>query len=100
MNQVVGTAATSTAEMIVLAAQAIPGADFTQERLVVECWKMFPAAFGLRYFPQYPCSNRVLVALCQQYGPIFLGLLCRTRPKHYQLTSAGRKLAADLLARE
>jgi hypothetical protein len=64
------------------------GYEFTLQDLVVAAWKLCPEYFGLRRYPQLPCSNKVIVTLLGPTGPLRQGIIRRIGPNLYQVESS------------
>ncbi len=86
----------SRSEQILLAAAALEAkgqSPFSAEALIVAAWEFNPTAFGLRGYPQFADSNRVLSLLMGHGGLVHGGMLQRMGPKLYALTGLGRTAA-------
>ncbi len=83
-------------EMILLAAHKLEEHEqspFSAEDLIVESWKQFPRAFGLKgYQEQFPDSNRVLSSIMGEKGLARRGWLDKMGQKLYQLSKEGRRV--------
>jgi len=83
-------------EMILLAARTLEEHEqspFSAEDLIVESWKQFPRAFGLKgYQEQFPDSNRVLSSIMGEKGLARKGWLDKMGQKLYQLSKEGRRV--------
>lgn len=85
--------ALSRVEQLLVAAGRLAAegkAEFSAEELVVSAFKVFPEAFHLRGYKNYPDSNRVLTKLMGKSAPLVVrGWIAKTGTKKYRLTPTG-----------
>lgn len=83
----------SRAEKLLIAAGSIVAGGktvFSTEDLVVEAWRLFPAAFSLKGYTDYPDSNLVLTHVMGKRAPLIVrGWLEKVGAKQYRLTAKG-----------
>ncbi len=88
-------------EMILLAAHRLEEhgqSPFSAEELIVESWKQFPRAFGLKgYHEQYPDSNRVLSSIMGEKGLARKGWLEKMGQKLYTLSKEGKRVVRHMV---
>ena len=88
----------SVRDKILLVAAGLPREPFTDARLVVECWRRWPATFGLSgYHTVHPDSARVTPRLATGEVLLKTGLIERVDEGTYVVTSAGYQRADALL---
>jgi hypothetical protein len=89
-------------DKILLAAYALEEkskAPFTAEALIVEAWMSDNGAFGLQgYADKYPDANRILTKIMGTKGLRGKGWIEKVGEKQYQLTTAGRNAARNLVS--
>lgn len=79
---------------LILRAARTLGAEFGCTALVLACWKLDKAAFGLAGAEQWhPSDNRVLSAVYGDRGLVKRGYMISVGKKQWQLTAAGRAAA-------
>ncbi|MER3417337.1 MAG: hypothetical protein C4297_14175 [Gemmataceae bacterium] len=89
-------------EMVLLAAYQLEQqgqTPFSAEDLVVQCWRQFPRAFGLKgYTEQYPDSNRVLASIMGERGLARKGWLIKKGQKLYEISREGKHMVERILS--
>jgi len=88
------------AEKILIAAKRLDAkghAVFSAEDLVVEAFRIFPADFALKGYPEYPDNNSILTLLMGKDARLIVsGWVEKTGTKKYRLTTKGAHDAAAL----
>jgi hypothetical protein len=87
-------------EKILLAAAALEEqgqTPFSAEALIVNAWRQYPQAFGLKGFEElYPDSNKVLAGIMGEKGLPRRGWMTKVGQKLYSLTRDGRQVVRKL----
>lgn len=70
------------------------GEECAYERIVKECFTLFPKRFGFRRYPEWPDGSRIKIEIlrCRDKGWI-----TGNEKNGYQITSSGRRAAQEVL---
>lgn len=86
----------SLTKLIILAISEIAsnGEECAYERVVKECFTIFPKRFGLQRYPQWPDGARVKIEIlrCRDNGWV-----TGNEKNGFQITSLGRRVAEEML---